>query len=49
MRTGCQHPVQVVAVGVGNEYLAELIACHQAYNLLYTGGIELVEDVGEGA
>ncbi len=40
-----EYLVEVVAVGVGDEYLAEIVAGYQAHNLLYTLGIEFVEDV----
>ena len=40
-----EYLVQVVSVGVGDEYLAEVVAGYQAYYLFYTLGIELVEDV----
>ena len=39
--------VEMVAVGVGDEYLSELIAPHNLYNLLHPGSIEFVENVVE--
>ena len=43
--SAAQDQVQMVAVGVGDEDLAELVAGHQPDNLFNTVGIELVEDV----
>ena len=37
----------MVAVGVGNEYLSELVTGHQADNLLHAFGVQFVEDVVE--
>ena len=42
-----QDLVYMVAVGVGDEYLAEAVAGHQSDDLLHAVGIELVEDVVE--
>ena len=39
--------VEVFAVGVGDENLAEDVACHQLHDALYAGGVELVEEVVE--
>ena len=35
----------MVAVGVCDENLSELVACNKSHDLLHAVGIELVEDV----
>ena len=45
--SGAEYLVEMVAIGIGDEYLSEVVAGHQTYNLLHTLGVELVEDVVE--
>ena len=42
-----EYLAQMVAVGVGDEYLAEVAARDQSYDLLYALSVEFVEDVVE--
>jgi hypothetical protein len=37
----------MISVGVGNEYLSEVIASHEFYDLLHAPGIQFVNDVIE--
>jgi hypothetical protein len=37
----------MISVGVGNEYLSEVIASYKLYDLLHTSGIQFVKDVIE--
>ena len=47
VRRGRENLIQMVAVGVGNEYLSELVTGHQADDLLHAFGVQFVEDVVE--
>lgn len=40
-----QNLVEMVAIGVGYEYLTETVTRHQLYDTLHTVGVQLVEDV----
>ena len=40
-----EYLVEMVAIGIGDEYLAETIARQQTDNLLHTTGVEFIEDV----
>ena len=44
---GTEDLVEVVTIGIGNEYLSEVITGYQTDNLLHALGIELIEDVVE--
>jgi hypothetical protein len=46
-RATSQYLVQMVAVGIRNEYLTETVAGHQAHNLLHPLGVKLIEDIVE--
>ncbi len=46
-RRSAQYLVEVVAIGIGDEYLSEVVAGYQTHYLLYSLCIELVEDVVE--
>ena len=45
--SGAEYLVEMVAIGIGDEYLSEVVAGDEAHYLLHTLGIELVKDVIE--
>lgn len=45
--SGSQNAIEVIAVGVGDEDLPEVLAAHVVDNARHPAGIEFVEDVVE--
>ena len=45
IRAGLDDVGEVLAVGVGDEDLAELLALHHRHDALYTFAIEAIEDI----
>jgi hypothetical protein len=47
VRGSAENLIEMLPIGVCNEYLSELVACHEFYDLFHAVGIELVEDIVE--
>ena len=47
VRGSAENLVEMLPIGVCNEYLSELVAGHEFHDLLHAVGIELVEDIIE--